>query len=526
MKKVLITDAVDEKSAALFREAGYHVHYQPGMPPEEIKKVIPDYNILIVRSETDVNSELISLMDNMEIIGRAGTGTDNIDVAASTRKGIIVMNTPGGNTISTAEHTIALMLSMCRNIPQAAQSMREGKWERKTFKGTELFGKTLGIIGIGKIGKEVASRCKAFGMEIIGYDPVISEEVTGRMGIKPVDLETLFRTSDIITVHVPLTDETKYLISKETLSKCKDGVRIINCARGGIVSETDLLEAINSGKAAGAALDVYENEPPGKSEVVTNHKITVTPHLGASTGEAQTKVAVQIANQIINYNNTGSLQGGVNADSVIQIKNEELLPFVELAEKIGRFHSYLLKGHLKKIEIIFCGILLHEYTPLLSSSFLKGFLSELRSDTVNLINSIYLAKESGISINEVKAGENVTYRNLITVKCESEKEKRSISGTVFGNNELRIVEIDRFTMELKPEGNLIIYKNVDKPGVLAMVSGILAENKINIGGLSLGRVQAGKEALTIISIDSNIAGEIVKNISGIDGIKEVYAVSI
>ncbi len=496
----------------------------PAYPNDELLKIIDQYNVLIVRSETEVNAELISRMDNMEIIGRAGAGTDNIDIKAATRKGIIVMNTPGGNTVSAAEHTIALMLSLCRNIPQASQSVKEGKWERKNFKGIELFGKTLGIIGLGKIGREVASRCKAFGMEIIGYDPLLSGEASGKLGVKAVDIDMLFRSSDIITIHVPLTPETKYLISKENLKKCKEGVRIINCARGGIVSEKDLLDAVTSGLSSGAALDVFENEPPDPNGIVSSHKIIVTPHLGASTVEAQEKVAVQIADQIINYFKSGLLQGGVNTDSIISVPETELSSFMDLAEKVGKLHSQLLKGNLKCINMHFSGNLLHSSIPVLKSSFLKGLLSPLRSEPINLVNAPSIAAESGIIMNEIKSGENSPYNNLLEIICESTAAKNSISGTVFRTNDLRIVGINGFPVEFKPEGSFIIYRNIDQPGILAGVTGILAEAEINIGTLSLGRDKVQKEALTIISVDGKITNEIKNLISVIKGIKQVQVV--
>ncbi|MGA8265551.1 MAG: hydroxyacid dehydrogenase, partial [Ignavibacteriaceae bacterium] len=317
MKKILISDPVDQKCAEIFKEAGYEVDFKTGLSWDELSNIIQDYNGLVVRSETKVTPELISKMNNMEVIGRAGTGVDNINLEAATRKGIIVMNTPGGNTVSTAEHTMALMLSMFRNIPQANQSLRSGKWDRKSFKGTELYGKVIGVIGLGKVGREVVSRSKAFGMKVIGYDPVLSNEIADKMGIELADLDVIFAQSDLITVHVPLSDETKHLINSETLNRCKDGVRVINCARGGIVDETALLEALNLGKVSSAAFDVYEVEPPDLKNKLLNHpKVVCTPHLGASTEEAQVKVAIQIAEQIVDLFKNKRISGGVNASDV------------------------------------------------------------------------------------------------------------------------------------------------------------------------------------------------------------------
>ena len=527
MKKIIITDAVDKKCVKIFEDAGFDVNYKPGMPKDEIKQVIKDYHGLIVRSDTQVTPDLIELMDNMEVIGRAGAGVDNINLEAATRKGIIVMNTPGGNTVSTAEHTMALMLSMCRNIAQANQSLRAGKWDRKKYKGTELQGKTLGIIGLGKIGREVAIRSKAFGMAVIGFDPVLSEEVATKIGVDLVNLDQIFEKSDIISVHVPLTDETKNLISDETLAKCKDGVKVINCARGGIVDEAAIVKALDSGKVSGAAFDVYTSEPPEFSGPFIQHsKLVSTPHLGASTDEAQEKVAIQIAEQIVDMFNQKGVRGAVNAAAIAAGGSEELAPYVKLGESLGSLHAQLNKGQLKKININYSGELLHKYTTLLSTAVLKGFLSKKMTAGVNLINAPFLAKEMGVVVNETKTGANLDYTNLVTVEFITDSEHRSLAGTVFGNNEIRVVDVDKFHLELNPEGNLLFYSNIDRPGMLANVGKILAEANINIAGLSLGRVGIGKEALTVINVDSEIDKEVVKAISGISGITKVNAVKI
>ncbi|MGA9294144.1 MAG: phosphoglycerate dehydrogenase [Ignavibacteriaceae bacterium] len=527
MKKIIITDSVDTKCVSILESAGHQVTYKPGMPKEEIKKVINEFNGLVVRSATKVTADIISLMDNMEVIGRAGTGVDNIDIEAATRKGIMVMNTPGGNTVSAAEHTMALMLTMCRNTAQANQSMRAGKWERKNFQGTELQGKVLGVIGLGKIGREVAVRSKAFEMNVIGYDPVLSDEVAGKLGIKPVNLDEIFEQSDIITIHVPKSDETKNLISEKTLSRCKNGVKIINCARGGIVNEADLVKAVNDGKVSGAAIDVYSSEPPDfSSELIQHPKIITTPHLGASTEEAQEKVAIQIAEQMVDLFNDKPVRGAVNASALGSSVNKDIHPYIKLGENLGVLHAQLIQGQLKKIDINYSGQLLHSSTTLLSTAVLKGFLSKMLSEGVNLINAPFLAKEMGIVINETKSGANSTYTNLMTVEFTSDKEKRSFAGTVIGNNELRIVNIDNYLLELKPEGNLLFYSNIDRPGILATVSKILAEENINIAGLSLGRNEIGKEALTVINVDSEIDKKSIEAISAIGGVNKVFAVKV
>jgi len=527
MKKILVTDAVDKKCIPIFEKAGYEVTYQPGMPADEIKKIISGYNGLIVRSETKVTAELISLMDNMEVIGRAGSGVDNIDVTAATRKGIIVMNTPGGNTISTAEHTMSLMLSMCRNIAQANQSLRAGKWERKLFKGTEVHGKTLGIIGLGKIGREVATRAKGFGMNPIGYDPLLSSDMASKLGIEVVDLDTLYSRSDIITVHVPLTAQTEKMINDESLKKCKNGVKLINCARGGIYDEEAVIRGLDSGKISGAAFDVYVKEPPAADSPLVNHpKIVCTPHLGASTEEAQEKVAIQIAEQIVELFSSDIAKGAVNASAIEASGNKEIVPYVQLAENLGSLHAQLSKGKLKNININYSGEILHSAATLLSTAVLKGFLSKKLTEQVNLINAPFFAKEMGLVVNETKSGANVNYNTLISVEFITEDGKRLLAGTVFGSNEIRVVYVDDFHLELHPGGNMIMYSNIDKPGYVAKVGSILAKANINIAGLSLGRVNIGEEALAVLNIDDETGKEVIDEIAAIDGIHFVYALKV
>jgi D-3-phosphoglycerate dehydrogenase len=527
MKKILITDSVDKKCVDVLTSAGFEVNYKPGMKPDQIVKVIGLYHGLVVRSDTKVTADLIQDMDQMEVIGRAGSGVDNIDTEAATRKGIIVLNTPGGNTISTAEHTMSLMLSMCRNIPQADSSIKSGKWERKKFQGTEVFGKTLGVIGLGKIGREVALRAQGFGMSIVGFDPVFSEIAAEKMNIELVTLNNLFERSDIITVHVPYNEDTHHLISEETLSLCKDGVKIINCARGGIIDEVAILKALESGKVSAAAFDVYEQEPPDFSGGLIQHpKVVTTPHLGASTEEAQEKVAVQIAEEIVDLFKNKIVRGAVNASAIEAIGNKELAPYVKLAENMGTLQSQLTKEKIKKISIQYSGELLNSSNGLLVSAFLKGFLSKLIPDSVNLVNSALLAKEMGLIVDEKISGEVTDYKNLFTVILNSDKNSYSLSGTVFGSNDIRVVSINNFRIEIKPEGNLLFYSNIDKPGVLATVGKVLADNQINIAGLSLGRKGIGEEAITVINVDSVIDKNTISKISSISGVNNIYAVKI
>jgi len=527
MKKILISDSVDEKCTEILKSAGFSVDYQTDFSKDELINVIHDYNALIIRSSTQVDTELIEKMESMEAIGRAGAGVDNIDVKAATRKGILVMNTPGGNTMSAAEHTIALILAASRKIPQANISLHLKKWDRKRFQGSELFGKTLGLIGLGKIGKEVAIRAKAFGMKVISYDPLVSAEVVSDLDLQLVSLDEIWKNADVISVHTPLNDKTKYLISYNELSKCKTGVVIINCARGGIVNEKDLLKALKEGKVSAAGLDVFETEPPDFQLGLIQHPAVVsTPHLGASTEEAQQKVAVQIAEQIVEYFNNGSPAGAVNASSIKEISNGNLKAFIKLAEVQGKILSQIRKDSLQKLTISFNGELFRSHVKLLSTALLKGFLSEELDSTVNYINAPLLAEEMGIVVEEIISTDHREYLNLIETKILTNTGEWKFSGTVFGSNELRIVEINNYPVEFKPEGNILIYRNIDKPGMLASVSRELSVSNINIASLSLGRKSEGDYALTIVNIDSPISEEVKNSISAIDGIKDIYTVCI
>lgn len=526
MKKVIITDNLNEEVVELFKTNSIEVDYKPGISAEELKKIIHNYNALIVRSQTKVTEEIITNGNNLEIIGRAGTGVDNIDLPVATRKGVVVMNTPGGNTISAAEHTIAMLLSLCRSIPQANVTMREGKWDRKNFYGVELFGKTAGVVGLGKIGREVAKRLKAFDMKIIGFDPVLSENTAEELGIKLVSIEEIIKESDFITVHVPLNENTKDLISFEQLKKLKKGVRIINCARGGIINEDAVLEGIEKGIISGAAFDVFEVEPPQNKKLIAHPKIIATPHLGASTEEAQEKVSYQICNQIIDYFNNKNVTGTVNALSIQFINDSIVKPFIILAEKIGNFISQTSDSPVNEFKIKYSGSNLDNYTDILTAALLKGYFEKKVDEPVNYINAKVFAEDIGIVITESVSGKDKIYQTLITAETVSKTNKHSISGTLGLNSEIRIVSLDGYNIDLIPEGKMIIYHNIDKPGVLAKVSKCLADSSINIAGVFLGRKDKGLQALTVMKIDDDINAETLEKIESNDEIKEVICVKI
>lgn len=526
-KKILITDPIEKSCIEILQSAGFEVSHKPGLKEDEIITVIKDYNVLIVRSGTKVTKKIIDASTNLELIARAGAGVDNIDVNSATHRGIIVMNTPGGNTLSTAEHTMALLLSMCRNIPSANNELKSGLWDRKKYLGTELFGKTIGIIGLGKIGKEVAIRCKAFGMDVIGYDPVLTQDAAQKIGVKLVSIDEIFAQSDIITVHVPLSNETKNLIDKNAIDRCKTGVKIINCARGGIVNEEALLEGLKSGKVSAAALDVFEKEPPQfPNELIEHPKVVVTPHIGASTKEAQEKVAIQIANQIIDFYENGNLVGAVNAYALEKNITDEIRPFIELSKLLGKFLAQISEENITKLNLKFHGLLLQKYRELLTASFLIGYLSKKITGTINFVNAQLLAEETGIKITETNESEHVTYKNLITVSCSLNGEIVTLGGTIFGKNEIRIVQVNEYSMDIHPTKYMLLYENIDKPGMLASVGSVLAKNQINIAGLSLGRKEIGGKALTLMNLDSKLEPQVLGEIKMIDGVGKVLMIEV
>jgi len=526
-KKILITDPIETSCIEILQSAGFDVTHKPSLKEDEIISIINDYNVLIVRSGTKVTKKIIDASKNLELIARAGAGVDNIDVTAATHRGIIVMNTPGGNTLSTAEHTMALLLSMCRNIPTANYELKQGSWDRKKYLGTELFGKKIGIIGLGKIGKEVAIRCKAFGMDVIGYDPVLTQDAAQKLGVRLVSIDEIFEQSDIITVHVPLSNETKNLIDRKAIERCKDGVKIINCARGGIVNEEALLEGLKSGKVSSAALDVFEKEPPQfPNELIEHPKVVVTPHIGASTKEAQEKVAIQIANQIIDYYQNGNLVGAVNAYALEKNITDEIKPFIELAKTLGKFFAQVVNENINNIELKFHGSFLQKYRETLTAAFLIGYLSKKITETINFVNAQLLAEETGIKITETNELEHETYKNLFTVSSNSRNETITLAGTVFGRSEIRVVQVNEYSMDIHPTKYMLLYENIDKPGMLAAVGSILAKNQINIAGLSLGRKEIGGKALTLMNLDSKLATQILDEIKFIDGVGKILMIEI
>jgi D-3-phosphoglycerate dehydrogenase len=524
--RVLVSDNISTQCIDILKKAGLTVDVKVGLKPQALKACIGDYHGLVMRSATKVTPEIIDAAQNLKVIARAGSGLDNVDRAAATKKGIVVMNTPGGNTITTAEHTIALIVSLARLIPQATMSMKSGKWEKKKFMGVELFNKTLGIIGIGNIGSQVAQRMQGFDMNVIAFDPFLSEDKAKTMGVGKVDLEELFTRSDFITIHTPLTNETKNLINKNTIKKMKPGVRIINCARGGIVSEKDLYEALVEGKVAGAALDVLEKEPPQDNPLVALDNVITTPHLGASTREAQENVAIAVAEQVVDYLVYNTIRNAVNFPSIPADQVARLQPYINLAEKLGGFASQMFEGGITEITVEYHGDASEINTDPVTIAAIKGFLAPILEETVNFVNAPIIAKERGIEVKETKSSDQGDYQSMVSLKLKAKAKTGNYSGTLISKRDPRIVMVDNFKVEIVPEGELLFMYNDDKPGVIGNIGTLLGKNSINIARMHFGREAPGGMAISVVSIDTPASPQLIKKILKLPNILSVKQIHL
>ncbi len=528
MIKVLVSDNLSPKGIELFEATGkIKVDVKTGLSPEELKAIISEYDGLVIRSATKVTEDLLSAAKKLKVVGRAGIGLDNVDIGAATKRGIAVMNTPDGNTITTAEHTISLLLALSRNIPQATASLKAGKWEKKKFQGKEIFGKTLGIIGLGKIGRIVADRATGLKMKVIGFDPYITQEAVKPLGIELVDMDDLLARSDYITVHTPRTSETLGLINKEAFSKMKDGVMVINCARGGIVDEEALYDALTSGKVAGAALDVFSEEPPPPDfPLLKLDNVICTPHLGASTAEAQEKVAVAVANQMIDYLLNGVVRNAVNMPSVPAEILSMIQPYLTLGEKIGEFQSQLISEPVKEVIIEYVGDVAQKECAPITISILKGLLTPIVRDDVNYVNAPILTKERGISVTESKRSEVEDYTNLIQVRTKTESGETTVAGTIFGKSDPRIVRINSFRLDAKPEGHLLLIHNEDRPGVIGFIGTVLGEYDVNIARMYVGQEEHAKKNVILLSTDQVVPQETIEKLKASPYIMSAQALEL
>jgi D-3-phosphoglycerate dehydrogenase len=524
--RVLIADAVSTDCDAIFAERGIETARAVGVPREELLAQLSEFDGMVVRSAVQVDRDMIERMSRMRAIGRAGAGVDNIDVDAATEKGIVVMNTPGGNTISATEHTIAMLLALLRKIPAANNSLRAGKWDRKSFTGTELLGKQIGVLGLGRIGREVASRLQAFDTTVVGYDPVLTADAVRELGIEPCTFDELVASSDIITVHIPLLPETRGIIGADAFRRMRRGAFIVNCARGGIVDEAALLDALESGQVAGAALDVFDGEPPAFPNALIDHpRVVATPHIAASTEEAQKRVAIDIALQMAELFEGKGARGVVNAAGLETSLTGEAQPLMRAAETLGAFLGQLVGNQGMNCRLTAFGA---DATPIvrgLGAAFLAGMVSLGRAGDANAINAELLAARSGIELATAGAGAHDLYKTLIVAEASNGAEKRTAAITIFGWTEPRLVMLDDVWLEIRPAGCLVLLENVDQPGVLASVSGALAAHGINIADVALGRREGTGHAVTVMRVDGSLDETALADLSTLTVVENVRTLS-
>ena len=511
--KVLISDALSPAALQIFKDRGVAVEFQPdlGKNKDKLAEIINGYDGLAIRSATKVTPKILEQAKNLKVIGRAGIGVDNVDIPAATSKGVIVMNTPFGNSITTAEHAITLMLALARQIPQADESTQKGKWEKNKFMGVEITGKTLGVIGAGNIGSIVADRALGLRMRVIAYDPFLSPERARDVGVEKVELDELFKRADFITLHTPLTEKTRNIIDATALTKTKKGVRIVNCARGGLVDEKALRAALDSGHVAGAAFDVFSTEPATENPLFGHPNVICTPHLGASTSEAQENVALQIAEQMSEYLLRGAISNAVNFPSITAEEAPKLRPFIELADKLGSFAGQLTETGIEKVTIVYEGAVAQMKVKALTSAALAGLLRPMLQD-VNVVSAPVVAKERGMVIEEITREGECDYESLITVTVTTERQTRSVSGTVFADGRPRIVNIKGIRMDAEFGASMVYITNLDKPGFIGRFSSTLGEAGINIATFHVGREAPGGQAVALIEIDGELPAEVLARV--------------
>lgn len=524
MPKVLISDKMSPKAAQIFRERGIEVDEITGLAKDELIKIIGQYDGLAIRSATKVTKEVLEAATNLKVVGRAGIGVDNVDVPAASNRGIVVMNTPFGNSITTAEHAIALMFAIAREIPAADASTQAGKWEKNRFMGVELTAKTLGLIGAGNIGSIVADRAQGLKMKVIAYDPFLTPERAETLGVEKVTLDELLARADFITLHTPLTDSTRNILSRENLAKTKKGVRIINCARGGLIDEAALKEGLESGHIAGAALDVFAEEPATNNPLFGTPNFISTPHLGASTTEAQVNVAIQIAEQMSDFLLTGGVTNALNMPSLSAEEAPKLKPYMALAERLGLLIGQLVTEGMQAVTVEVEGAAAELNIKPITGAVLAGLMRP-HSDTVNMVNAPYLAKERNIDVAEVRHERESDYHTLVRVTVRTREGERSVAGTLFSNREPRLVELYGIKVEADLQGPMLFIINEDKPGFIGRLGSTLGEAGVNIGTFHLGRRAAGGEAVLLLSLDSAIPDALLQTIHGLPGVRQARALN-
>jgi D-3-phosphoglycerate dehydrogenase len=513
MPRVLISDKLEAQGLDLLREAGFELDHRPGLKDGALEEALRAADGVIVRSGTRLTAELLENPGNLRVVVRAGVGVDNIDVAAATRRGIVVMNTPGGNTVSTAEHTIAMMMALARHLPAADASTHQGKWERGKFVGTQLAGKTLGVIGLGRVGREVARRAAGLDMKVLGFDPFLAPDRAGQLGIESVpELDQLLPRCDFLSVHTPLTEETRDLIDGRRLALMKRGARILNCARGGIINEKALAEALRYGHIAGAALDVFVEEPPGDHTLLTLPNVVVTPHLGASTVEAQESVAREAAQLLIDFLKRGVVQFAVNMAAVDRTELEELRLYVDLAHRLGLLHAQMCRGAIHRAVLTYRGEVARRSTRLITAAFAAGLLESHLAQQVNIVNAELLARERGIEIMEQSNPKKSDFSTLIQAEVVTDKKTYTAAGTLFGNQFLRLVQLGPFHLDAFIDGIMVLFTHRDLPGLIGFIGTIFGKHQVNIAQMTVGRQQAGGEAIAVLNLDNPPPEEALKEV--------------
>jgi D-3-phosphoglycerate dehydrogenase len=528
MLKILVSDPISDQGIQQLHDAAdIEVDKKTGLSEDELIAIIGDYDALLVRSQTKVTPRIMQAAKKLKVIGRAGVGVDNIDLEAATQRGIVVINAPDGNTIATCEHTFAMIMAVARSIPQAYKKTVEGVWDRKSFVGVELRNKTLGVVGMGRIGSEVAKRAKAFGMEVIGYDPFLTEERAEKMGVTLGTVDEIAEKADFITVHTPLTNETRGIISRPQFEKMKKGVRIVNCARGGIIDEKALVEAVDEGIVAGAAFDVFVEEPPTPDHPFLNRpNIIVTPHLGASTIEAQENVAVDVAEEVMHILRNEPFKNAVNMPPVPASVMNKLQPYFALGEKMGSFLSQMAEGAVRELEINYSGELAEVDTAPLSRYIVKGALELYMGSEVNIVNSMHLAKSRDINIVRQKSSATKGFTNLITITMKTNKEEKTIAGTLLNGYGARIVQIEKYPVDVSPEGHLLLVSHTDKPGIVGRLGTILGNNGVNIATMQVGRKVVGGDAIMVLTVDKKVNKELLEELNKLPEMNKVREVTL
>lgn len=523
--KILITDGLAPEG--LQRLAGHAevATHQPGTS-QDLHAAIADADAVIVRSRTRIDRSALSHAARLRVIARAGVGVDNIDVEAATRRGIIVLNTPESSAVSTAEHTMAMILALARRLPAAHAALSRGEWLREPFTGVELYGKTLGVVGLGKIGSQVARRAAAFGMRVIAFDPFLAADHAARAGAELAAWEALLERSEVITLHVPLTPRTHHLVGEPELNRMRPGALIVNCARGGLIDEGALLAALEEGRVGGAALDVFEEEPPGDNPLLRHPRVVATPHLGASTAEAQRSIAVEIAEQVLLALEGRPVKGAVNAPVLHEEVWDRLRPFVDLARTLGTLAQQLAEGPIQGAEFTYEGEVAAEETSLLSASFLTGLLGAVLDQPINVVNAAVLARERGLALSERTREQSEDFSSLITVRLETGAGPVVIGGTLFGRREPRITHLDGYRIDLTPAPHMLFIWNVDRPGMIGRVGSILGDHRVNIAGMQVGRAAPGGTAVMVLTVDCSVPAPVVREIAEVDGIAAIRAVEI